>query len=175
MRLLKAILVGGLIAGVLDITYAFIVYGPLSYQMTPVQILQSVAAGWVGHDAADAGGTAMAVLGLGTHFMIAITMAAVFVLCSQQMPALQRNPVLWGFLYGLGLYAVMTYLVVPLSAAHRSQHFAASLQEVISRLQVSFSSVRPKDRWQLLGTLLTHTAFVGIPISLINKRTAIGQ
>jgi len=55
MNLLRAILVGGVVAGVLDICYAFVVYGPLSYQMTPVQILHSVASGWVGHDAADAG------------------------------------------------------------------------------------------------------------------------
>jgi hypothetical protein len=47
----------------------------------------------------------------------------------------------------------MSYVVVPLSAAHRSQHFAADAQEIMSRLQVSFSSIRPRDRWQLLGTL----------------------
>lgn len=172
MKLLRAILIGGLLAGALDITYAFIAYGPLSYQMTPVQILQAVASGWIGHDAASAGGALTAVLGFGTHFGIVIAMAAVFVLCSQPLPALRRNSVTWGFLYGLGLYGVMNYMVVPLSAAHPSQHFAADLQEVVARLQVSFSSVRPKGPWQLLGTLLTHTAFVGIPISLANKGAA---
>ena len=170
MKLLKAVLIGGVVAGALDITYAFVVYGPLSYQMSPVQILHSVAAGWVGHDAADAGGAMMAVLGLATHFMMALTMAAVFVFGAQRLPALKRNPVMWGLIYGVGLYVVMTYVVVPLSAAHPSQHFATSLQEVISRLQVSFSSVRPKDPWQLLGTLFTHTVFVGLPISLVNRR-----
>jgi hypothetical protein len=172
MRLLRATLIGGLVAGALDITYAFIAYGPLSYQMTPVQILQTVASGWVGHDAASTGGALTAVLGFGTHFGIAIAMAAVFVFSAQRLAALSRNAVIWGFVYGLGLYGVMTYLVVPLSAAHPSQHFAADLQEVVSRLQVSFGSVRPKDPWQLLGTLLTHTVFVGIPISLANKRAA---
>ena len=172
MKFLRTILIGGLIAGALDITYAFIVYGPLSYQMSPVQILHSIAAGWVGHDAADAGGAVMAVLGLATHFMMTITMAAVFVFGAQWLPALKRTPVISGLVYGVGLYAVMTYLVVPLSAAHPSQHFAASLQEVISRLQVSFSAVRPRDPWQLLGTLFTHTVFVGLPISLVNRRAA---
>src|SRR5258708_31194396 len=108
MKLFKAILVGGLVAGALDITYAFVVYGRLSYQMSPVQILDSVAAGWVGHDAADAGGAMMAVLGLATHFMLALTMAAVFVFGAQRWPALKRNPVMWGLIYGVGLYVVMT-------------------------------------------------------------------
>ncbi|HWM67535.1 MAG TPA: hypothetical protein VNO35_13195 [Steroidobacteraceae bacterium] len=35
MKLPTAILVGGLIAGALDISYAFIVYGPLSYRRPP--------------------------------------------------------------------------------------------------------------------------------------------
>src|SRR5258708_9986801 len=169
MKFLKAIIVGGLVDGVLDITYALIVYGPLSHQMPPVQILHSVAAGWIGHDAADAGGAATAVLGLCAHFMIATGMAAVFVFSAKRMPALKSHPVMWGFIYGIGLYLAMNYLIVPLSAAHASQHFASNLQEVISRLQVSFSSVRPKDPWQLFGTLFTHTVFVGVPIALVNK------
>jgi uncharacterized membrane protein YagU involved in acid resistance len=172
MKPLKAVLIGGVVAGASDITYAFVVYGPLSYQMTPVQILHSVAAGWVGHDVADAGGAMMAALGLATHFMMTIVMAAVFVFGARRLPALKGNPVTSGLVYGLGLYVVMTYVVVPLSAAHPSQHFAANLQEIMSRLQVSFSSVRPRDRWQLLGTLFTHTVFVGLPISLVSRRVS---
>lgn len=171
-RTSKAILVGGLVAGALDLTYAFIVYGPLSYHMSPVQVLQSVAAGWLGHDAASSGGAGAAALGFATHFMIAVAMAMVFVLSSQRLPALKVNAVTWGLIYGLGLYVVMNYVVVPLSAAHRSQHFPADFAEAIERLQVAFSAVRPKDRWQLFGTVLTHTVFVGLPIALINRRVA---
>src|SRR5258706_5418126 len=109
MKLLKAVLIGGLLAGVLDITYAFVVYGPLSYQMTPVQILHSVASGWVGHEAADAGGAMMAVLGLATHFMMTITMAAVFVFGPQRWAALKGNAVRSGLLYGLERYLSMSY------------------------------------------------------------------
>jgi hypothetical protein len=67
----RVILVGGLIAAALDITYACIVYGPLSFHLSPTEVLQSVASGWVGDDAANAGGAVMALLGLTTHFMIA--------------------------------------------------------------------------------------------------------
>jgi hypothetical protein len=64
----------------------------------------------------------------------------------------------------------MTYVVLPMSAAHRSQHFATDLQEVLARLQVSVGSIRPKNRWLLIGTLFTHMVLVGLPISLVNKR-----
>src|SRR5882762_2486352 len=48
----RVILVGGLIAAALDITYACIVYGPLSFHLSRTEVLQSVASGWVGNDAA---------------------------------------------------------------------------------------------------------------------------
>jgi hypothetical protein len=111
-----------------------------------------------------------ALLGLGTHFVIATVMAAVFVLGARRLTALNRNSVMWGLIYGLVLYVVMNYVVLPLSAAHRSQHFATDLQEVATRLQVSFSSLRPKNGWLLAGTLFTHTLLVGLQISLVNKR-----
>jgi uncharacterized membrane protein YagU involved in acid resistance len=172
MKFLTTVLVGGMLAGALDIGYAFVAYGPLSYGMSPVEVLHSVASGWLGRDAANAGGTATALLGLVTHFSIAMIMAAVFVWFTTRLPALTRNAVMWGVIYGFGLYLVMSYVVVPLSAAHKSQHFAASAAEIIERLQASFSSIRPADRWQLLGTLFTHMFFVGLTISLVSKRRA---
>jgi hypothetical protein len=165
----RAILVGALAAGVLDICYAFVVYGPLSYGLSPTQVLQSVAAGWIGRDAARAGGLATASLGLATHFMIAAIMAAVFVAAATRLKALTAEAVVAGLLYGLVLYLVMNYIVVPLSAAHSSGHFAASASEAVDRLREAFSAFRPKDPWQLAGTIFTHTVFVGVPIALAAK------
>ena len=162
----RAILAGGAAAGVLDIIYAFVVYGPLSYGLTPIQVLQSVAAGWVGRDVSRAGGLSTAALGLATHFMIAAIMATVFVIAATRIKALTAEPVVAGLLYGLILYVAMNYVLVPLSAAHASGRFATSAAEAAERLQTAFSALRPKDPWQLAGTVLTHTAFVGVPIAL---------
>ena len=170
MKKLTAILLGALAAGVLDISYAFVVYGPLSYQLSPMQVLQSIASGWIGHDTGDAGGWNTALLGLGTHFMLTTVFATVFVVAAARLPLLTRAAVLSGLLYGFGLYLVMTYIIVPLSAASHFQHFATDLNDAVARLSESFSSVRPKDKWQLLGTIFTHTVFVGLPIALINRR-----
>ncbi|MBN8606679.1 MAG: hypothetical protein J0L81_07160 [Caulobacterales bacterium] len=172
-KALSATLAGGFIAGVLDILYAFIVYGPLSYGMSPLQVLQSVAAGWVGRDASRAGGWETGALGLGTHFLIAIIMAAVFVFAGTKMRALLQRPILWGFLYGLVLYVAMNYVVAPLSAAGAAGHFAASAGEAMERLSHAFGALRPSDperAWMLPGTIFTHTFLVGIPIALAARR-----
>jgi uncharacterized membrane protein YagU involved in acid resistance len=76
---------------------------------------------------------------LGSHFLIATLMAAVYVLAAQSFKALTKNWVLWGLVYGLILYAAMNYVVAPLSAAGGDGRFALSIGEITSRLQDSFS------------------------------------
>jgi hypothetical protein len=101
--------------------------------------------------------------------LIATVMAAVFVFLAARWQTLRQHTVAWGLIYGFGLYLVMTYVVAPLSATHESQNFVAGAQDLSDRLRVSFSSIRPRDRWQLVGTLFTHMVFVGLPIAVINK------
>lgn len=176
MNRIIAIVLGGLAAGVLDILYAFIVYGPLSYGLSPMQVLQSVAAGWIGRDASRAGEWGAAMLGLGTHFLIATIMAAVFVIAAAALKMLTRNAVLWGLAYGFLLYVAMNYVVTPLSAATEYGAFPSSVQEATLRLQGAFSEIRPapggRFPWMLPGTIFTHTVLVGLPIALITKRYA---
>lgn len=172
MKIISAILFGGLAAGALDILYAFVVYGPLSYGVTPEQVLQSVAAGWIGREASRAGGVETAALGLATHFMLATIMAAIYVLSATRFRALTKSALLWGFAYGLILYIAMNYVVVPLSAA-ATGHFATA-SEIGPRLAESFSRVRGGGGadypWLIWGTIFTHTVLVGIPIALSAKR-----
>lgn len=171
---LIATLLGGFVAGLLDILYAFLVYGPLSYGAPPQRVLQSVYGGWVGAEATRAGGWTTAMLGLASHFMLATIMAGVFVLIASQVSALKKNAMLWGVIYGLILYIAMNYIVVPLSHAGDAPGFASSFADASARLQESFSKVRGggggKYPWLVWGTIFTHVALVGIPIALINKR-----
>jgi hypothetical protein len=176
MRILWGILLGGLLAGTLDIAYAIAAYGPLSYGVSAERVLQSVAAGWIGRDAAQAGGVSTAAFGLASHFLLAMIMAAIFVFAAQRFRALTRNAVLWGFLYGLVIYVAMNYVVVPLSAAGANLHFASSVAEAAARLQESFSEIRPRHDpnypWLFAATIFAHTVLVGIPIALVAKRLA---
>lgn len=113
---INAALGGGIIAGLIDLFYACAYYGA-AFDAPPVRIFQSIAAGWLGQDAAAAGGDATAVLGIVSHFAIVIVMAAVYVFASRRLPILTQRWALSGLAYGFGLWVVMRFIVVPLSAA----------------------------------------------------------
>ena len=110
----RAALIGGLVVGVLDIADAFIFFGFRG--VSPVRILQSIASGLLGR-AAFSGGLRTAALGLVLHFFIATVIATVFVLASTRMRWLTRAPLVTGPLYGLAVWLVMNFVVIPLSAA----------------------------------------------------------
>jgi len=175
--MLMAIVLGGFVAGALDILYAFIAFGPLlptllpgATPLTPIEILQSVARGWIGGPAAEAGGMHTALLGAASHFGIAMVMAAVYVLASKPLPMLVRQPILWGFLYGLVLMFVMNYVVTPISAAHASHHFASNVGDALSRVQAALAAFKIRSPLLFVGTIFTHTVLVAIPIALIARR-----
>ena len=113
----KAILLGGFIAGTIDIGFAALIN-----QVSPVLILHYIAAGLLGPRAALAGGASVAVLGLVLQWAMSLVIAAIFVLAAQRMPALTRAWLLWGLVYGVGIFFVMNYIVVPLSAAMKKPH-----------------------------------------------------
>src|SRR5713101_5509781 len=136
---LPAIGWGGLTAGILDITVAFIRWG------NPPGILKGIASGLVGPQAFQ-GGWGTAALGLGLHFLIAFSAAAVYYAASRMLTFLTRRAVLWGFLYGIAVYMFMSWIVVPLSAFPKSK--------------TPFSFVA------LTLNLLTHMFCVGLPIAL---------
>lgn len=147
----RAILVGGFVAGVLDITYAFVFWGLRG--AAPGRILQSVASGLLG-SASYEGGTGTAVLGGALHMLNACLIAAVYVLASRRLPDLARRPFLWGPLYGIGAYLVMNYVVIPLSAFPRR-------------------GGSPAPAVWITG-VLAHVFLIGLPIALAARKSAPG-
>ncbi|HET6977938.1 MAG TPA: hypothetical protein VFI24_16535 [Pyrinomonadaceae bacterium] len=109
------VLIGGLVVGTLDITYAC-VFWALKAGVPPQRIFQSVARGVLG-TAAFSGGAATAALGLFLHYFIAMMMSIAYYVVARKWTALVLQPLLFGALYGLVLYGVMNYVVIPLSAA----------------------------------------------------------
>jgi hypothetical protein len=112
---LAPLMIGALLVGAFDITFAC-TYWHLARNVPPIRVFQSVAAGLLGRDAFT-GGLATAALGGVLHWFIASGVVAVYFLASGKLPALTRRPVLFGALYGIAVYFVMTYVVVALSAA----------------------------------------------------------
>jgi uncharacterized membrane protein YagU involved in acid resistance len=145
----RAVLLGTLTVGVLDILDAFVFFG-VRNGVSPVRILHSIAAGLLGREAARGGGLATAALGLVLHFFIAFVVVAVYVYASRKLPILARQPLLFGALYGLAVYGVMNYVVLPLSAAGGAA-----------------ASTPP---WPVLvNGLLIHMLGVGIPSALFAR------
>jgi uncharacterized membrane protein YagU involved in acid resistance len=113
---LLQVFVGGITLATLDLVYACSIWAWLR-DVPPVRVLQFIASGALG-DAAFVGGYATALLGVGLHYFIATIMALTYYLVSRRHRALVRYPVRYGLPYGLLLWGVMTYVVVPLSQAH---------------------------------------------------------
>jgi hypothetical protein len=109
--LLRIIAGAGLLVGTLDIADAIIFFGLRG--VSPTRILQGIASGLIGR-AAFSQGTRSALLGLLLHFFIATTVSAIYLLLSRRLP-LWRHPWLYGTSYGIGVYIVMNYVVLPLS------------------------------------------------------------
>ena len=144
MKVVLAILLGGLVAGAGDIIYACVHYN-LVYGTPPQRILQAVAAGVMGTEAARAGGWTSAGIGLGAHFFLTTMMGVAFVLASLFAPQLRRAWLITGPVYGVGLMFVMNFIVVPMSAA---------------RLPA-----RLPDGQFLYGAIFAHAFLVGLVIA----------
>jgi hypothetical protein len=144
---IKWLVIGWLIAGTCDITYAT-GFSYLRSGVAPSRILQSVASGVLGR-AAFEGGTRTATLGLGLHYLNALIITTIFFLVARARPDLVRRPVLTGVVYGIVVYLVMNYVVIPLSA-------------------IGAIGYPPPAIW--ITGVLVHMFLIGVPIALTARR-----
>ena len=137
---------GGLVAATLDLLYAC-VFWRVKSDVPAERIFQSVAAGLLG-EASFQGGTATAGLGVALHYLIAVSMSVVYYVAARRWALLGQRPLLYGAGYGLLLYMIMNYIVVPLSAAGPAS----------------------KDPLWITLSIAAHVLLIGIPISLFVRR-----
>lgn len=142
----RAIALAGLVVGVLDGLDAVVL--TWWFGNSPARMFKGIAAGLVGRDTARAGGTEMVLLGILCHFFIATVVSAIYIGASRKIPLLVAHPVLCGAAYGVGVWAVMRWVVVPLSA---------------------IGGPAPLTVVGLVNGLVAHTLFVGIPAALIAR------
>jgi hypothetical protein len=140
------VVAGGLAAGTLDIVYAC-VFWAVKAGVPAQRIFQSVAAGLLGKASFEGGG-GTAVLGLALHYFIALSMSLVYYVVARRWPLLWQRPLLCGGAYGLLLYGIMNYVVLPLSAAGSGT----------------------KDPLWVTLSIVVHVLLIGIPIALFARR-----
>jgi hypothetical protein len=139
-RALPAIFVGGLIAGALDLTSAFITFG--------WGVPRAIAGGLLGPTALH-GGTGTFVLGVLLHFFIACSAAAIYYAASLRLGFMTEHAVVCGMFYGIAIFLVMNLVVLPLSALHAKGPYRLA---------------------GLIQGLLVHMIIIGLPIALSVKR-----
>jgi hypothetical protein len=142
--IIRAILLGGIIAATIDIGAACLING----RSVPF-ILHSIAGGLLA-ERSYAGGTRTAMLGLLLQEAMGILIAAMYVLAAESLTALRRRWVPWGLFYGAVIFVVMNYVVVPLSAWHVVPHFSG---------------------WKLVGNLAAMFLF-GVIVAYFASRRA---
>ena len=141
-----AIFSGGLLAGIFDLTQAFIGYSLMG--STPFRILQAVAGGILGRAHSREMGWTSAAIGLLCHFTVAFGAATVYYLASRKLRLLVQRPVLCGLIYGEFVFLFMYFVVIPLSAiGHATFNLATYITGPIG-----------------------HPLLVGLPIALCVRR-----
>ncbi len=101
-----------LIAGTLDISENIIFN--FFRHITPYMIFQYIASGLVGMRAFDAGWGSVA-LGVAIHYTIALTWTVIYFAASRKLHVLVCHPVICGLLYGVIVYVIMNFVVLPLT------------------------------------------------------------
>ena len=142
----RAVLYGGLIAGALDLAAALFTNSLRGIE--PLRLMQSIASGLLGNSA-YAHGTATASLGVLLHFLMMFIICGIYYAASRRLTVLIDRPVVMGLLYGVVVYLVMNFAVLPLSAfPHQLAYTPASFTIGLSVIVVC----------------------VGLPIALVVRR-----
>jgi uncharacterized membrane protein YagU involved in acid resistance len=147
----KAVVVGGLIGGALDLLFAvsFAAYNGAA----PSRVFQAIASGLLGN-AALSGDAGVQVLGVTCHFAISLLWATLFAVIASRLPAVIRRPVLAGAAFGVVVFLSMRLVVLPLSAYPHPVTFKP-LATVLD--------------------LLSHMFLFGTPIALVVSRAILGR
>ena len=88
-----------------------------------------------------------AALGLACHFFVALSAATVFYVASRKLKLLTCHPIFSGTIYGICVYTVMYWIVMPLVYGPRAFNWSVTIVAI-----------------------LTHIVCVGTPISLMVHR-----
>ena len=134
-NLLLPILVGGAVAGLLDMTSAYVTFG----RYMPI----GIAGGLVGASGRHVS-VGLYVLGMCIHYFIAFSAAAAYCLASRKLDFLRDHFFVCGLFYGIGFFLFMQLVVLPLSAYH---------------------AMGPYQYRGLVQGILAHMFLIGLPIS----------
>ena len=140
-KTLRAILIGGFIAGTFDLIMAFVSFG--------WRVPRAIASGLLGSSAFQ-GGTGTWLLGVVLHYSIAFGAATVFCLVSWKLDFIRQHFLVCGLFFGIAVWLVMNLIIVPLSAfPNKGRSFTVP---------------------SMIQGLLVHMFLIGLPIAVSASR-----
>ncbi|TWI02662.1 hypothetical protein IP90_01759 [Luteimonas cucumeris] len=104
------------IATTLDLAFA-IIYWQSLHDVSPLRVMQAIAAYWGWGRNAYSGGVDTAVLGATLFFARMCLLAVLYQIVARRYTVLVERPYLCGALFGLAIYLSTQYLMVPLIAS----------------------------------------------------------
>ncbi len=141
---MKTIVAAGLLSGALDALAAMVQYKVNGGEHI-ARIFQYIAGGIFGKPVFD-GGAVMICVGVLLHYFIAFTFTVLFFFIYPKINILAKKKIITGLIYGIIIWIIMNFIVVPVS--NTTPKFAFNI------------------RAALVGALILMFA-VGLPISLI--------
>jgi len=138
----------GLIAGTLDIADNLIFNQFRG--ISPIRVFQYIASGLIGMKSFQLGLASVA-LGVLIHYTIALFWTGVFYTASRKFSILVRRPIICGLLYGVVVYLVMNFVILPLS-----------------QVPPRPAAVTLPSR---INAVLALLLFIGLTISLLTRRS----
>jgi hypothetical protein len=144
--LIKTALIAGTAAAAVELIPVLGIQA-LMLGVSPMRVFQSIASGLLGA-AAYRDGPAAVFLGIGSHWLISFVAALIFGWVATRWADIVTHWILSGLGYGVLAFAVMSAIVVPLSAVA----FKPNANPVLMML-----------------SLLIHMVFFGLPIALATR------
>jgi hypothetical protein len=143
-RALATLVGGALVIGSLDAAYAIVFWAFRG--AGPLRIFQSIAAGLLGRSAFS-GGLPTALIGMALHYGISFGIVLVYWIVGRWLNVLTRRPVICGAIYGVLVYIVMNYVIIPLSATNRPRFLLS---------------------W-VVCSVIVHAFLIGVPAALFAR------
>ena len=140
----STVAIAGLVAGAIDV--AFNTVQAVNAGTSVLRPWKGVAAALLGKDAVVQGGDAMAIIGVGLHFLITIGAAAIYYLVAKRWGWLVRHAFLSGLVFGTAFFLAMNYVILPLTVIGHPLYVGGQTIAI---------------------ALPSHIIMIGLPISLI--------
>jgi len=140
----STVAIAGAVAGAIDL--ALNTVQALKAGTSVLRPWKGVAAALLGKDAVIQGGDAMAIIGVGLHFLITIGAAAIYYLVAKRWGWLVRHAFLSGLVFGTLFFLALNYVILPLTFIGRPLYVGGQTIAI---------------------ALPSHIIMIGLPISMI--------